>query len=62
MQQQTEAVNEVLKGSCAIFSTMSAENYDAMLGQIRDAGGDEILAELQRQLDAWLAENPNWDK
>ena len=61
VQHQTDAVNEVLMGSFAVFSTMSVEDYDAMLGRIRDAGEDEILAELQRQLDAWIAENPNWN-
>ena len=36
--------------------------YDQMLAEIRAAGGDKIQAELQRQLDAWLAENPDWNK
>ena len=41
---------------------MSKEKYDEMLQALRDAGSDKILAELQRQLDAWLAENPDWNK
>ena len=39
---------------------MTKEKYDEMLQALRDAGSDKILAELQRQLDAWLAENPEW--
>jgi hypothetical protein len=31
-----------------------------MLSDIEAAGGNKIKAELQRQLDEWLAENPNW--
>ena len=41
---------------------MSKEKYDEMLQALRDAGGDKIQAELQRQLDEWLAENPDWNK
>jgi hypothetical protein len=33
-----------------------------MLSDLKAAGSDKILAELQRQLDAWLAENPDWSK
>lgn len=41
---------------------MTKEKYDEMLQALRDAGSDKILNELQRQLDAWLAENPEWNK
>ena len=40
---------------------MTPEYYDQMLAEIKAAGGDKIQAELQRQLDAWLAENPGWE-
>ena len=33
-----------------------------MLAEIKAAGGDVIQAELQRQLDEWLAQNPDWNK
>jgi putative aldouronate transport system substrate-binding protein len=39
---------------------MNEAGYDQMLQAFKDAGGDKIVAELQRQLDAWLAENPDW--
>ena len=41
---------------------MTPEYYDQMLATIKAAGGDKIQAELQRQLDEWLAENPDWNK
>ena len=41
---------------------MDEENYQIMLAEIRAAGGDKILAELQKQLDAWLEAHPDWDK
>ena len=41
---------------------MDEENYQIMLDELKAAGGDKILAELQRQLDEWLAENPDWNK
>lgn len=44
------------------FTTSDPEAYDELLRKIKDAGGDKIQAELQRQLDAWLAENPDWNK
>ena len=34
----------------------------AGITQGQPRGGDRIQAELQRQLDAWLAENPDWNK
>ena len=33
-----------------------------MLAEIKAAGSDKIQAELQRQLDEWLAANPDWNK
>lgn len=39
---------------------MDAEGYEYMLQEFRNAGTDRIVAELQRQLDAWVAENPEW--
>lgn len=46
----------------AIFGNLTEEEYDQMLTEIRAVGGDKIQAELQRQLDKWLAENPDWNK
>ncbi len=50
------------KGEKIIIPEMTPELYDEMLQELKDAGSDEIMAELQQQLDEWLAANPNWDK
>lgn len=39
---------------------MTEELYNQMLQELKDAGSDMIIAELQRQLDAWLEEHPDW--
>ena len=39
---------------------MDQAGYDQMLRDFKDAGSDKIVAELQRQLDEWLAQNPDW--
>ena len=39
---------------------MNEAGYAQMLQAFKAAGSDKIVAELQRQLDAWLAENPDW--
>ena len=74
METELEAVNAILTRQeredfeedppiqFAIFGNLTEEEYDQMLTEIRAVGGDKILAELQRQLDAWLAENPDWNK
>ena len=36
--------------------------YQIMLDALQSAGSDKVLVELQRQLDAWLEANPDWDK
>ncbi len=41
---------------------MTPELYDQMLQELKDAGSDRIRAELQRQLDEWIANNPDWNK
>jgi len=39
---------------------MDAVRYDSMLQELDDAGAGKLQAELQRQLDEWLAANPDW--
>ncbi len=43
-----------------ILPAMTPAVYEQMLQEVREAGGDEIRDELQRQLDEWLANNPDW--
>ena len=37
------------------------EYYPEMLEKMEEAGMSTVIAELQRQLDAWIAEHPDWD-
>ena len=55
------AVSNVLQSYFNRFSYLTAEQYDQMLQELKDAGSEVIQAELQKQLDDWLAENPDWD-
>ena len=62
VETETAAVNKVLMTAFNSFSQLTEAEYNQMLSDIKAAGGDKILAELQRQLDAWLAANLDWDK
>ena len=62
VEAETSAVNEILVEYFNRFSQMTESEYTQMLSDIKAAGGDNILAELQRQLDEWLEANPDWNK
>ena len=74
VEAELEAVNGILNRKApkdpdkdpplnfSIFGNLTGAEYDQMLSDLKAAGSDKILAELQRQLDAWLAENPDWSK
>lgn len=55
-----DAVNDAARSYIARFSKLTDEEYNQMLSDIEAAGGNKIQAELQRQLDTWLAENSDW--
>ena len=61
LEDEIEAVNDVVQLEGASFSKKTPEEYDAWMQTIREAGGDTIQAELQRQLDEWLEKNPGWE-
>ena len=61
-EAELKAIEALLERYCPEFVELSDTQYDQMLSDIKVAGGDKILAELQQQLDAWLAENPDWNK
>lgn len=42
------------------YTEWTEEEYDGYLQKLKDAGSEKIQAELQRQLDEWLAANPDW--
>ena len=62
VETETAAVNKVLMTAFNSFSQLTEAEYGQMLSDIKAAGGDKIQAELQRQLDEWLAANPDWNK
>ena len=39
---------------------MTEQMYDQMLQDMKNAGSEKVIAELQRQLDTWIAEHPDW--
>ena len=45
----------------AHYSAYYEEYYPEMLEKLEEAGLSTVIAEMQRQLDAWVAENPDWD-
>ena len=47
-------------GDPTYIPRMTEEVYIEMLQKFKAAGSEKIQAELQRQLDEWLAENPDW--
>ena len=57
------SIGKVMGNYYYMFTTpdMTEEMYDQMLQDMKDAGSEKVIAELQRQLDAWLAEHPDWN-
>ena len=61
LEDEIEAVNTAVRMRAGSFSKLTPEEYETWMKEIRDAGGDVIQAELQRQLDEWLEKNPGWE-
>ena len=59
--EDIQAVISAVQLNVGCYSELTPEEYEAWMQEIREAGGDKVQAELQRQLDAWLAENPGWE-
>lgn len=57
LEEELAAINAVLAVQLRSFHTMDQDTYEQMLADIRAAGGDKVLEELQMQFDAWVAEN-----
>ena len=53
-------IEKILRDELQYLPYVSDTTYEKMLESIRDAGGDRVKRELQRQLDEWFAENPQW--
>ena len=61
LEQMGYALGKYLQnGNFSGLKSMSEEDYAKLLQEVKTDGGDKILAELQRQLDDWLANNPDW--
>ena len=58
---EVKAVNGIVQSKSENFIKLTPEEYETWMQEIREAGGDVIQAELQRQLDEWLAQNPGWE-
>ena len=61
LEDEIEAVNTAVRMRAGSFSKLTPEEYETWMQEIREAGGDTIQAELQRQLDEWLEKNPGWE-
>ena len=64
LDPELSAMTEVLRTYYPMFGhpeRYSDEFFQRMLRDLNDAGMQTVITELQRQLDAWIAEHPNWD-
>lgn len=60
MGEAHREIEKILRKYCSWQPFTSDHVNEAMLAEIREAGGDRVKRELQRQLDEWFAENPEW--
>ena len=64
LDAELTAIGQVIGDYFRMFTNTehySQEYYEEMLQLMEEAGIDTVITELQRQLDAWVAENPDWD-
>jgi len=47
-------------GNISEIGSLPEEDYVKLVQEVKSDGGDKIIAALQRQLDEWLAEHPEW--
>ena len=59
-EQEVEAMEKIFEKYFRIFTELTQTQYDQMLQELKAAGSDKILAELQRQLIQWQADHPDW--
>lgn len=60
VQTQVRDMSEILKTYYMDFSAKGLETYDDTMEKLRKAGCEAVLLELNRQLTAWQAANPDW--
>ena len=59
-EQEIHAMETVFEKYFPQFTEFSGEVYEQMIQELKDAGNDKVQAELQRQLEQWQKENPDW--
>ena len=58
LQEELIAVQQTCQLYFYRYASLTEEKYEEMLNKINAAGGEKIMTELQRQLDAWVKANP----
>ena len=64
LDAEMNALLQVIRDYYPMFTNAeyySEEYYQEMLEKMEEAGMSTVITELQRQLDAWIAEYPDWD-
>ena len=64
LDDELTALDEVLSAYYPMFGSVkyyTEEYYQEMLEKLEEAGMSTVIAEMQRQLDAWIAEHPDWN-
>ena len=64
LDAELTALEQVLNDYYPMFADVeyySEEYFQRMIRDMKEAGMDTVITELQRQLDAWIAEHPDWN-
>ncbi len=64
LDAEMNALLQVIRDYYPMFTNAeyySEDYYQRMLRDMEEAGMSTVITELQRQLDAWIAEHPDWD-
>ena len=63
LEEELTAIGAVVGDYHTLFSyhPYYEEYYQEMLEKLEEAGMSTVIAEMQRQLDAWIAEHPDWN-
>lgn len=59
-ENELKALEAVYEKYFPDFGRLTGEQYEQMLQELENAGSRKILDALQKQLNQWLSENPDW--
>ena len=59
-EDELKAIETVCLEYFPEFTALTETQYNQMLKELEDAGSQKIVEALQKQLDQWLSENPDW--